>query len=421
MIKKNILLCFLFTTVILTGCSKSDNKISLERFQEDYMEVFGGSPTKTQAGNFQVKEGLIYFTDYNTQTCMPMCSKPNCRHLSEYEDEKTMCNAVCDGVLVFPHEGKLYQIIKVDGSQESKLIATDIDGSNPKEVGVFYSGDMLSRAVIVENKMYYVCLELKETVVKEREENQDIDHTPDMELTYMLNSLDLGTLEQEQIISKSGAQNFILLGGTKDYQIYAVSENEKVEYYLFDYETENSKQIHLNTNDYREVIVAQDGKSFYYSGDEGIKIYCYNIETDKNAVAVDVTDIKSVTTDNVRREKEKIQKTVYAEAVCEEGLLFRVFPQNELYLKNENEISNLKLSRRLGNDQAWLAGIDAVTDTGIYFTYQAENMSEEDIDGDILIWNAYIDKKDLFDGVGDIKVIHTPRVSSAGNIVNITD
>lgn len=418
LIRKKYLLCFLFITVILTGCSRVEYESSLERFQADYMEVFGGSSTKTQAGDFQVREGLIYFTDYNTQTCIPMCSKPNCRHLSEYEDKKTTCNAVCDGGLVFPYDGRLYRIIREGANQESKLIATDMDGSNPKEVGSFYSGDMLSMAVIVENKMYYVCLELKETAVKNTEENQDADHMPDMELIYMLNALDLDTLEQEQIIAKSGVQNFILLGGTKDYQVYAVSENKMVEYYLFDYETKTSRQIFLNTNDYRKVTVAQDGESFYYAGDEGKKIYCYTIENDKNTVAVDATEIETGTVDNIGQAGEKI---VYAEAVCEEGLLFRLFPQNELYLKNGNEISNLKLSQRLKNNQAWLAGIDAVTETGIYFSYQAENMSEADIDGDLLMWHAYIDKKDLFNESGDIKVIHTPRVSSAGNIVNITD
>ncbi len=415
LIRKTIISCLFLTVIIITGCSKVKDKTSSEQFQADYMEVFGRNVTRTKTGDFQVREGLIYFTDYNTQTCIPVCSKPDCRHLSVYEDEDTTCNAVCDGGLVFPYDGKLYRILSEDSGRKSKLVASDMDGSNPKAVGTFYSGDLFDTAVVVENKMYYVCLELKETSTK------DIDQMSAMELTYMLNSLNLDTLEQEQIMSKSGAQNLILLGGTKYYQIYVVAEDGAVEYYLFDYKTENSKRIYLNTNDYRSVTVAKDRKSFYYAGDEGKKIYRYNVETGENVVIVDVNEIEVENAGNAVGTEEQSEKTVYAEGVCEEGLLFRIFPQNELYLQSENGIRNLKLSQRLQNDQAWLSGVETVTQTGIYFTYQAENVNEKNIDGDLLIWYAYIDMEDLFNDRGDIKVIHTPRVSSAGNIVDIAN
>ena len=95
----------------------------------------------------------------------------------------------------------------------------------------------------------------------------------------------------------------------------------------------------------------------------------------------------------------------------------RAFPENELYVKNEEGISNLKLSDRLPTDQAWLSGINDITKDGVYFTYQEKYIGEKEIEGDLLMYDAYIEKEDLFGKTGEMKVIYTPRVSSAGNIV----
>ena len=91
--------------------------------------------------------------------------------------------------------------------------------------------------------------------------------------------------------------------------------------------------------------------------------------------------------------------------------------ENELYVKNEEGISNLKLSDRLPTDQAWLSGINDITKDGVYFTYQEKYIGEKEIEGDLLMYDAYIEKEDLFGKTGEMKVIYTPRVSSAGNIV----
>ena len=51
-----------------------------------------------------------------------------------------------------------------------------------------------------------------------------------------------------------------------------------------------------------------------------------------------------------------------------------------------------------------------------YFTYQEKYIGEKEIEGDLLMYDAYIEKEDLFGKTGEMKVIYTPRVSSAGNI-----
>lgn len=189
----------------LSACSsedKTEKPSSENQLQSDYMEV-DGILTKTEKGSFSVHAGLMYFTDYETQTSIPICGKPNCRHLSVYEDEKTTCNAVCSSSYMFPYKEKLYRIESVD----------------------------------------------------------------------------------------------------------------------------------------------------------------------------------------------------------------------ELYVKNEEGLSNLELSDRLLTDQSWLSGINDITKDGVYFTYQEKYIGEKEIEGDLLMYDAYIEKEDLFGKTGEMKVIYTPRVSSAGNIV----
>ena len=71
----------------LSACSsedKTEKPSSENQLQSDYMEV-DGILTKTEKGSFSVHDGLMYFTDYETQTSIPVCGKPNCRHLSVYE------------------------------------------------------------------------------------------------------------------------------------------------------------------------------------------------------------------------------------------------------------------------------------------------------------------------------------------------
>lgn len=176
--------------------------------------------------------------------------------------------------------------------------------------------------------------------------------------------------------------------------------------YYVDFETMNAVPI-CNKPDCRHISWMEDRntkcKGFYYIGDEGKSLYCYHIDSKENE--------KIVQAEEVGAEK------VTVEGVSEEGILFRAFPENELYVKNEEGISNLKLSDRLPTDQAWLSGINDITKDGVYFTYQEKYIGEKEIEGDLLMYDAYIEKEDLFGKTGEMKVIYTPRVSSAGNIV----
>ena len=311
------------------------------------------------------------------------------------------CNAVCSSSYMFPYKEKLYRIESVD-NREGKLIASHMDGSNPKTVGTFSSGDMLESAVILNENMYYTYCELQNKILAEQEDGQ-AQSGQAMGSNCSLNRLNLDTLEQTEIVKLEDVSHILMLGGTKEYQVCAVVKDDGVQYNLFDYESGTLTEISLNTVDYQRVEVTQDGKGFYYIGDEGKSLYCYHIDSKENE--------KIVQAEEVGAEK------VTVEGVSEEGILFRAFPENELYVKNEEGISNLKLSDRLPTDQAWLSGINDITKDGVYFTYQEKYIGEKEIEGDLLMYDAYIEKEDLFGKTGEMKVIYTPRVSSAGNIV----
>ncbi len=307
----------------LSACSsedKTEKPSSENQLQSDYMEV-DGILTKTEKGSFSVHDGLMYFTDYETQTSIPVCGKPNCRHLSVYEDEKTTCNAVCSSSYMFPYKEKLYRIESVD-NREGKLIASHMDGSNPKTVGTFSSGDMLESAVILNENMYYTYCELQNKILAEQEDGQ-AQSGQAMGSNCSLNRLNLDTLEQTEIVKLEDVSHILMLGGTKEYQVCAVVKDDGVQYNLFDYESGILTEISLNTVDYQRVEVTQDGKGFYYIGDEGKSLYCYHIDSKENE--------KIVQAEEVGAEK------VTVEGVSEEGILFRAFPENELYVKMRKE------------------------------------------------------------------------------------
>ena len=48
--------------VLLSGCGKEKNSAVKDQFESGYMELFGTHPAVTKKGDFQVMEGIAYFT-----------------------------------------------------------------------------------------------------------------------------------------------------------------------------------------------------------------------------------------------------------------------------------------------------------------------------------------------------------------------
>lgn len=388
--------------VLLSGCGKEKNSAVKDQFESGYMELFGTHPAVTKKGDFQVMEGIAYFTDYKNQICTPICNKPDCRHLSVYEDEDTQCNAVCDGVRIFPYKEKLYRI-RTTEKGKSELVLSDLDGSNLKSGGTFDTGSLLTDAVVRKNKLYYVSMVMNDAT-GEITGSGEATETP----VWKLCSLDLDTMDKKLILEIKDARSFCLLGGNEEYQFYAVIKDRGAEYYRFDYLNEETVSILLNTGSYSKIKMSDDGKSLYYVGNDGKEIYKYETETEKISSVVGAGELKKITA------ATEIELVIEGEH--EGTVLFRILPENELYVKKGTEILRTGLSERLPEEAAWLGGIRSTTEEGFFFSYQANN-EKSDTEGDLITWYAYISWSELFDKNGKIKVVHSPHISSAGNLL----
>ena len=70
---------------------KEKKTTASDKFQSDYMEI--GVGTTVEKGYFGVINGLLYYVDFETMNAVPICNKPDCRHISWMEDRNTKCNA----------------------------------------------------------------------------------------------------------------------------------------------------------------------------------------------------------------------------------------------------------------------------------------------------------------------------------------
>ena len=225
---------------------------------------------------------------------------------------------------------------------------------------------------------------------------------------WKLCSLDLDTMDQKLILEIKDARSFCLLGGNEEYQFYAVIKDRGAEYYRFDYQNEESFSILLNTGSYSKIKMSDDGKSLYYVGNDGKEIYKYETEAEKISSVVGAGELKKITA------ATEIELVIEGEH--EGTVLFRILPENELYVKKRTEILRTGLSERLPEEAAWLSGIRSTTEEGFFFSYQANN-EKSDTKGDLITWYAYISWSELFDKEGKIKVVHSPHISSAGNLL----
>lgn len=145
--KKRRFISFVFVLILclgMIGCGKEKKTPVSDKFQSDYMEV--GFGTTVEEGYFRVLNGLLYYIDFETMEGIPICNKPNCRHISWKEDRNTKCDAAnIDISTAFPHEGKLYGIRSLsDGGSE--LVVSDLDGGRLEIKGdVYYSRRKFSR------------------------------------------------------------------------------------------------------------------------------------------------------------------------------------------------------------------------------------------------------------------------------------
>ena len=92
--KRRHFISFVFVLILyigMIGCGKEKKTTASDKFQSDYMEI--GVGTTVEKGYFGVINGLLYYVDFETMNAVPICNKPDCRHISWMEDRNSKCNA----------------------------------------------------------------------------------------------------------------------------------------------------------------------------------------------------------------------------------------------------------------------------------------------------------------------------------------
>ena len=97
-----------------------------------------------------------YYVDFTTQDAIPVCNKPDCRHLSKAEDADTECDAAIDGARVFPYKGKLLGISE-DSKGNEEIYSSDIDGSNRKVKKKLESSNMFINEGVIAKDSFFLC------------------------------------------------------------------------------------------------------------------------------------------------------------------------------------------------------------------------------------------------------------------------
>ena len=107
----------------MIGCGKEKKTTASDKFQSDYMEI--GVGTTVEKGYFGVINGLLYYVDFETMNAVPICNKPDCRHISWMEDRNTKCkeNYTVFGLLLMAEVNWLYLIwTEATGNQKECLL-----------------------------------------------------------------------------------------------------------------------------------------------------------------------------------------------------------------------------------------------------------------------------------------------------------
>lgn len=374
--KRRHFISFVFVLILcigMIGCGKEKKTTASDKFQSDYMEI--GVGTTVEKGYFGVINGLLYYVDFETMNAVPICNKPDCRHISWMEDRNTKCNAANTDIWnLFPYKGKLYGFRSLaDGGSE--LVVSDLDGSNWKSKGMFIKAEeSFHEGVVVKDQMFY----LKDVALREEE-------AAEPELETVMCMLDLDTMKSREICRERGTFSIQFLGGTKDYQIYSVKGEDGVTCYQFDYKKEVSKEISLY--DIPGRIIGADETGFYYNSgiDYPSAVYRYHFETGENEVFVSKEEAKAA------YGKDVFSLSLWD--VREEGILFKIWygEDQRLFLKeaDSGKLRQLSLSEELLKEDFVLNGMLFKNEEGLGFEYT------QYLDMDQINWYGYISWEDL--------------------------
>lgn len=406
--KELSIVIIILPAVLITGCTKKQNAAN-HMLDADYIQMISHGPARVDSGEFMVVDGISYYVDYENASAVPVCNKPDCRHLSPRLDRGSTCNAAMEYEAIFPYSGHLYGI-KLESKGEMEVFASDLDGGNKERLGEFPAGSVLQDFLLVQSKLYYTTFGLSSEVPKESDS--------DMELTWDLYTLDLNTLDTEKIISHTGIGHGIyLLGGTEEYQIYSMGDESSMAFYSLEYSTAQSEKIPINGTGYQQVIPHKDG--FYYvyiSDNDACSIHYFDMDKKEDRVYVSEEEIIDLLGDDV--------VTVNLQTSFGDGVIFGAYTMDQtqkgVFLKENEDTPSVRLElpdQMEKEEGIQFNGFSSETENGMFFRYVKQTEIEKDVT-DTVTWYAYEDKQALLNGTDDIKIVIEPKVSSMSNPVD---
>ena len=119
------------------------------------------------------------------------------------------------------------------------------------------------------------------------------DHITEMRTDTVMCVLNFDTMELKELRREKGVFSIQFLGGTKDYQIYSVQEDNGIKCYQFDYDEEESKEISLKNR--TQSVVKADETGFYYNSgiDYPKEVYKHDLETSENEICISEEEAKA--------------------------------------------------------------------------------------------------------------------------------
>ena len=392
-----------------TGCSKKNTGIKNEKLASDYMELFNMSEgIKTEEGCFKIRDGICYYVDFGEEKAIPLCNKPECRHLSEAEDPDTECNAVSDeDMYIFPYGDRLFEI--AENEDGTVLTSSALDRTDRKEVKQLMDiYGKFGQGVVVKNRLIYTVSKVADV--------QNAEELNDFTMTRSIECLNLDTLETEVYVDAGICDGLQLLGGTEEYQVYSVIKNYEGFFYILDYKTGKSKEISLHTADgYKKIVPADQEKIFYYEdwevspdGEKSSTVWRYDIEKSKEEVLLKKEEIQGA-------EEESSIRLI---GIREDGILCEAGDVLYLVDKDSHQVNKkVSLMEVLPVTDAKEVRLDFVTEDAAYLAYEITNRTTGD-ESDWISWDGVIRMDDLLNGKKAVKVLIAPRMSSAGNPVD---
>ena len=343
--KRRHFISFVFVLILcigMIGCGKEKKTTASDKFQSDYMEI--GVGTTVEKGYFGVINGLLYYVDFETMNAVPICNKPDCRHISWMEDRNTKCNAANTDIWnLFPYKGKLYGFRSLaDGGSE--LIVSDLDGSNWKSKGMFIKAEeSFHEGVVVKDQMFY----LKDVALREEE-------AAEPELETVMCMLDLDTMKSKRDLQRT--RHFFYSISRRNERLSDLFSKRGGWGYLFiSLITRKRYRKKFLCNDIPGRIIGADETGFYYNSgiDYPSAVYRYHFETGENEVFVSKEEAKAA------YGKDVFSLSLWD--VREEGILFKIWygEDQRLFLKeaDSGKLRQLSLSEELLKEDFVLNGM----------------------------------------------------------------